>query len=121
QSKELSIFFEESVKLCDVAKQVSNWIMGDVLRRLNDEGIEVGDLKFGPKELADLLKLINDDKISNNIGKKVLGEMSETGKKPEDIVKEKGWIQISDEDELKQIVGKVLEENQQSVIDYKNG
>ncbi len=121
QSKELSIFFEETVKLCDDAKQVSNWIMGDVLRRLNDEGIEVGDLKFGPEDLAALLKLINDDKISNNIGKKVLREMFETGKKPEDIVKEKGWIQISDEDELKQIVGKVLEENQQSVIDYKNG
>ncbi len=121
QSKELSIFFEETVKLCDDPKQVSNWVMGDVLRRLNDKAIEVGDLKFGPEDLAALLKLIKEDKISNNVGKKVLREMFETGKKPEDIVKEKGLIQISDEDELKKIVAQVLEENEQSVIDYKNG
>ncbi|NLX62834.1 MAG: Asp-tRNA(Asn)/Glu-tRNA(Gln) amidotransferase subunit GatB [Tissierellia bacterium] len=121
QSKELSIFFEETVKLCDDPKQVSNWVMGDVLRGLNDKAIEVGDLKFGPEDLAALLKLIKEDKISNNVGKKVLREMFETGKKPEDIVKEKGLIQISDEDELKKIVAQVLEENEQSVIDYKNG
>lgn len=121
QSKELSIFFEETVKLCEDPKQVSNWIMGDVLRRINDEGIEVKDLRFTSKDLADLLKLINDGKISNNIGKTVLREMFETGKNPGDIVKEKGLIQISDEGELKEIVNKVLDENEQSVIDYKNG
>lgn len=121
QSKELSIFFEETVKLSKDPKQVSNWIMGDVLRRLNDEEIEVEDLRFEAKDLADLLRLIDDGKISNNIGKKVFREMFETGKKPETIVKERGLIQINDEDELKKIVEKVLEENEQSIIDYKNG
>lgn len=121
QSKELSFFFEETAKLSTDPKQVSNWMMGDVLRHLNDEGIEVRDLKFGPKELADLLKLINDGKISNNIGKTVLKEMFETGKKPDEIVKEKGLIQISDEGELKEIVRKVIDENPQSVADYKSG
>src|SRR5690606_11070824 len=77
QSKDLSFFFEETVKLSEDPKQVSNWVMGDVLRRLNDEGIEIKDLKFTPKDLADLLKLINEGKISNNIGKKVLREMFE--------------------------------------------
>lgn len=121
QSKDLALFYEETVKYANDPKQVSNWIMGDVLRRLNDEEIEVEDLKFGPKNLADLIGLIDDGKISNNIGKKVLREMFETGKKPEEIVKEKGLIQISDEGELKGIVEKVLSENEQSIIDYKNG
>ena len=121
QSKDLALFYEETVKYFNDPKQVSNWIMGDVLRRLNDEEIEVEDLKFGPKNLAALISLIDDGKISNNIGKKVLREMFETGKKPEEIVKEKGLIQISDEGELKGIVEKVLSENEQSIIDYKNG
>jgi len=121
QSKELAAFYEETVKYAKDPKQVSNWIMGDVLRRLNDEEIEIEDLKFTPKNLADLIKLINGGKISNNIGKKVLRDMFETGKAPEVIVKEKGLIQISDEGELKDIVEKILSENEQSVIDYKNG
>ncbi|NLJ98879.1 MAG: Asp-tRNA(Asn)/Glu-tRNA(Gln) amidotransferase subunit GatB [Tissierellia bacterium] len=121
QSRELASFYEETVKHGKDPKQISNWVMGDVLRRLNDEDLEVEDLKFKPKDLADLINLINDDKISNNIGKKVLRDMFETGKKPEEIVKEKGLIQISDEGELKEIVKKVLSENEQSIIDYKNG
>ena len=121
QSKELADFFEETVKHFKDANEVSNWIMGDVLRRLNDSGLEIEDLKFGPKDLADLIDLVNGDKISNNIGKKVLRDMFETGKSPEKIVKEKGLIQISDEGELEKIVDKVLSENEQSIIDYRNG
>lgn len=121
QSKELADFYEETVKYIDDPKQVSNWIMGDVLRRINDEEIEIEDLKFKPKDLADLLELINQDKISNNIGKKVLRSMFETGNPPAQIVKDEGLIQISDEGELREIVEKVLSENEQSIIDYKNG
>ena len=121
QSKELADFFEETVKYFKDANEVSNWIMGDVLRRLNDSGLEIEDLKFGPKDLADLIELVNTDKISNNIGKKVLRDMFETGKSPEKIVKEKGLIQISDEGQLTEIVDKVLSENEQSIIDYRNG
>ena len=121
QSKELADFFEETVKYFKDANEVSNWIMGDVLRRLNDSGLEIEDLKFGPKDLADLIELVNADKISNNIGKKVLRDMFETGKSPDKIVKEKGLIQISDEGELTGIVDKVLSENEQSIIDYRNG
>lgn len=121
QSKELAQFYEETNKYAKDPKQVSNWVMGDVLRRLNDEEMEIVDLKFQPKDLADLLEFINAGKISNNIGKKVLREMFEIGEKPEAIIKKKGLIQISDEGELEGIIEKVLDENQQSVIDYKNG
>lgn len=121
QSQALSDFFEETVKYIHDSKLVSNWVMGDVLRRLNDEEIEIDGSKLTPKALADLLQLVKDDKINNNAGKKVLREIFETGKDPKTIVKEKGLIQISDEGELEGIIEKVLDENEQSIIDYKNG
>lgn len=121
QSKELADFYEETVKHTHDPKQVSNWIMGDVLRRINDEELEIEDLKFNPKDLAQLLELINQGKISNNIGKKVLRTMFETGDSPDKIVRDEGLIQISDKGELKEIVEKILSENEQSIIDYRNG
>lgn len=121
QSREIADFFEETVEFSKDAVQVSNWIMGDVLRRLNDAGLEIKDLKFGPKDLSDLLALVNDGKISNNIGKKVLRDMFESGKSPEKIVEEKGLIQISDAGELEGIVEEILAENQQSIEDYRAG
>ena len=120
-SKDVSIFFEETLKDIDDTKLVSNWIMGDVLRRLNEEDASVSDLKFTSKDLADLLNIVKSGKINNNTGKKVLRDMFETGKKPEEIVKEKGLIQISDEGELENMVEEILDKNQQSIEDYKNG
>lgn len=121
QSRELATFFEETVKNINDTKLVSNWIMGDVLRRLNEEEAEIDSLKFDAKALADLITLVKDGRINNNTGKRVLRDMFETGKNPKDIVKEQGLIQISDESELEGIVDTVLDENEQSIIDYKNG
>lgn len=121
QSKDISIFFEETLEYINDPDLVSNWVMGDVLRRLNEENLEIDSLKFNPKNLADLLLLVKDEKINNNTGKKVLREMFEAGKDPKTIVEERGLVQISDEDELEAIVSKVLDENEQSIIDIKNG
>ena len=95
--------------------------MGDVLRRLNEEELEIDSLKFSSKDLSELLKLVKQNKINNNTGKKVLREMFETGKNPEEIVKEKGLIQISDEDELESIIEKILDDNPKSIEDFKGG
>jgi len=121
QFKDVSIFFEDTVKHINDSNLVSNWIMGDVLRRLNQENLEIDSLKFTSKNLADLLLLVKEEKINNNTGKKVLREMFETGVDPNTIVEEKGLVQISDENELENIVTEVLDENQQSIIDIKNG
>lgn len=120
-SKELAIFFEETIKEIDDSKLASNWIMGDVLRRLKDDEVEIQETNLTPKYLAKLINLVKNGKINNNTGKKVLNEVFDTGKDPEVIVKEKGLIQISDENALVEIVEKVLNENEQSIIDYKNG
>lgn len=120
-SRDLALFFEDTLKYIDDIKLVSNWIMGDVLRRLNEEDGEITSLKFNSKDLADLLKIVKSGKINNNTGKKVLRDMFETGKKPDEIVKEKGLIQISDEGELESMIDQVLDKNEQSIIDFKNG
>lgn len=121
QSSQLADFFEETIRHMNDTKLVTNWITGDVLRRLNDEGLEIEDLKFGPKSLAGLLKIVHEGKINNNTGKKVLREMFETGKEAQTIVEEKGLIQISDEGALEEIVGNILDNNEQSIVDFKNG
>lgn len=120
-SKSLAMFFEDTVKLLDDSKLVSNWIMGDVLRRLKDEDLEIDDTKLSPKDLSQLISLVKSEKINNNTGKKVLNEIFDTGKDPETIVKEKGLIQISDQSQIKEIVEKVLGDNKQSIEDYKGG
>lgn len=121
QSTELANFFEETISFMDDPKLVTNWVTGDVLRRVNDEGLEIEDLKFGAKDLAELLRIVKDGKINNNTGKKVLREMFESGKGAQTIVEEKGLIQISDEGELENIVERILDNNGQSIIDFKNG
>ena len=120
-SRDLAIFFEETIKYNNDVNLVSNWIMGDVLRRLNEEEIEIQDAPIKAKDLSDLINLVKSGKINNNTGKKVLREMFDTGKNPNTIVKEKGLIQISDEGALKEMVEKVLDDNEQSIIDYKDG
>lgn len=114
-------FFEETVKICKDAKSVSNWMMGDISAYLNEENLQINDLKITEAHLAELIKLINDGKISNFIGKKVLSEMFENGNMPEKIVKEKGLVQNNDESAILDMIKSVIESNPDNVDAYKNG
>ena len=120
-SKYYSNMFEEASKVCGNAKSVSNWIMSDIARILNEREEEPEDLKFSGKELGELVSLIDKGTISSAIAKKVLEEMFENPEMPSKIIEAKGWVQISDEGAIKEVVAKVLEANPQSVSDYKAG
>lgn len=120
-SKYLSNLFEEATKISNNPKAVCNWIMSDISRILNERELEPSDIKFSGKDLAELIELIEKGTISSAIAKKVLDKMFDDAKKPEDIIKENGWIQISDEGAIKEVVLKILEANPQSVADYKAG
>ena len=120
-SKYLSNLFEEAEEICKNAKAVANWILSDISRILNEKEMEAEEIPFTGKELAKLVELIEKGTISSAIGKKVITELFENSKDPEEIIKEKGWIQISDEGAIKEVVMKVLENNPQSVADYKAG
>ena len=124
-SKYLSNLFEESESICNNAKASANWLLSDISRILNENEMEASEIPFTGKELASLVSLIEKGTISSAIGKKVVEELftlkKEEMKDPEVIIKEKGWIQISDEGAIKEVVLKILEENPQSVADYKAG
>ncbi|SFE26495.1 aspartyl/glutamyl-tRNA(Asn/Gln) amidotransferase subunit B [Lentibacillus persicus] len=120
-SKEMADFFEEAVENGADIKQASNWLMGDVSAYMNKHYKELDELALTPEALATMIKLIEDGTISSKIAKKVFAELVENGGDPEKIVKDKGLVQISDEGQLTEIITKVLDENEQSIIDYKNG
>ena len=118
-SKYLSDFFEAATKVCNNPKSVSNWIMTDIIRVQNEEGLE--QMPFTAEQLGKLIILIDKGTISSSIAKKVFEELLENPRDPEEIIKEKGWIQISDEGAIKEVVQKILEANPGSIADYKAG
>ncbi len=120
-SKYLSDLFESAIKVCNNPKSVNNWIISDISRILNETETEPIAIPFDGNQLGKLVILIDKGTISSSIGKKVLTELFENPRDPEEIIKEKGWIQISDEGAIKEVVSKILEANPQSIADYKAG
>ena len=120
-SKYLSDLFEKASEICGNYKAVNNWIISDISRILNETEMEPIEIPFDAKQLGKLVILIDKGTISSSIGKKVLIELFENPRDPEEIIKEKGWIQISDEGAIKEVVLKILEANPQSIADYKAG
>lgn len=120
-SKETADFFEATVAAGADAKLASNWLMGEVNAYLNAEQKELADTALTPEGLAGMIKLISADTISSKIAKKVFKELVENGGNAEEIVKAKGLVQISDEGALLAMVTEVLDNNAQSIEDFKNG
>lgn len=120
-SKYLSDLFEGTIEVCHNPKAVNNWIISDISRILNEKEKEPNEIPFNCNQLGNLILLIDKGTISTSIAKKVLEELFENPREPEEIIKEKGWIQISDEGAIKEVVLKILAANPQSVADYKAG
>lgn len=120
-SKELADFFENMSKEFDDYNMLSNWILTEVLRRMDLESSQKFELPFKDKEFIELLKAIKSNKINNNAAKKVLREMFESSKACNEIIEELGLIQISDLGEIEKIVDRTIENNPQSIEDFKNG
>ena len=120
-SKHMAEFFDKAVAKCANAKLVSNWIMSDLSRKLNEADMEITDVKFTAENLGELIILIDKGTISSAIAKKVFEDMFETGKEPAKIVEEKGLVQITDESAIREMVISVINDNEQSVQDFLNG
>lgn len=114
-------WFEEAVRLGSDPKTISNWIMGDLARLLNEENKQVGECLLTPKHLVDMLALIDKGTISGKIAKTVFEEMYKTGKGPESIVSEKGLVQMSDEAGIEKIIVEILEKNPEEVERFRGG
>ncbi|MEE8423842.1 MAG: Asp-tRNA(Asn)/Glu-tRNA(Gln) amidotransferase subunit GatB, partial [Thermodesulfobacteriota bacterium] len=120
-SKALADFYEECVKEYTDAKVVSNWIMGELLKELKKDNRDISDCLISAKSLADMLKMVKKGTISGKIAKTVFEEMYKSGKSPEEIVKEKGLVQISDEGSINKIVLEVIEASPSEVERIKQG
>ena len=115
--KALADFFEKSVQLYSRPKEISNWMMSDLLRNLYENNLELTESKITPEHLVEMIKLIEDGVISGKIGKRILPEMVLTGKPPSQIIKEKGLVKIASADALQDVVEKVFSENPKCVED----
>jgi len=120
-TKEMADYFEECLSYYQQPKIVANWVMGELARLLNATNTDVSARPVTPRQLAALLELIDRGVISGKIAKTVFEEMFSTGKEPQQIVEEKGLVQISDEAELRAVVQRVIAANPKSVADFKAG
>ena len=120
ESKPLADYFEECVKLTIVSpKELSNWIINDVLRVLNEKKSHIQDFNISPKMLVDLIEMKSE--IGGSIAKEVFSEMSNTGKDASSIVREKNLTPLSNTEELNFIISKILEDNPKAIEDYGKG
>jgi len=119
--KAIADWYEKAVEAGGQAKPVSNWMMGDLMRLLNEENKSIDELLFGPAQMVGMLKLIDDGTISGKIAKTVFEEMYKTGKNAGDIVKEKGLVQISDTSEIEKAVDEVLAKSTGEIERFKAG
>ena len=113
-------FFETLVEGRE-AKQAANWILGDLLGKLNKTSLELSEAKLTAKQLGELLDLVNDGEISGRMAKQVFEEMFETGKAAKVIVEERGLVQVSDTKEIETYVERVLSDHGDKVTEYQNG
>ena len=116
-------FFEEAAELYHDPKTVANWIMGDMARLMKELDADAAQapIRITPGDLVAMLRMIDAGTISGKIAKQVFQEMFATGKRPEEIVREKGLTQITDEGEIASVVDRVLADNPAEVGRYRAG
>ncbi len=118
---EVGVFFDAAMTMYTDSKAVANWINGDLMYHLNENGMEIKDNPLTPEQLTGMLQMMDQGIISGKIAKQVFAEMFISGKSAEQVVKEKGLTQISDASVLEEIVATVIQDNPQSVEDFLSG
>lgn len=120
-NKDISIYFDEALKDNVSPKLLANWIIVDVQAVLNKEMIDIKDFSITPHRLASLIKSIENKEISNKQAREIFQVMIISDKSVNEIMKELGFVLLSDSDQLLKIINEVLDNNAQSIIDFKNG
>jgi len=119
--RSIADFFEECCQRHPQPKTFSNWIMVEMLRRLQSAERDIDECPMTPARLVELVKMVEDGTLSNNIAKDVLREVFETDRDPSRIVAEKGLRQESDEGALLAVIREVIAENPGPAEDFRNG
>ncbi len=119
--KALALYYEDVVKLCGKPKVASNWLMSEVLKFLNEDKRDIRNCPIAARSLADMIALIEKGTISGKMAKDIIEDMYKTGKPPQDIIAEKGMVQITDEGELAKTIAAIIEANPAQVAQYRSG
>jgi aspartyl-tRNA(Asn)/glutamyl-tRNA(Gln) amidotransferase subunit B len=120
-SQALAAYFEAVAKAGGSAKSAANWMQTELLRRLNDSGKDIDASPVSPSALAELVKLVEEGKITGAVGKKVFATMFESGRSGSEIVAAEGLTQISDSSAIEQAARDVIVKNPDNVTKYKGG
>lgn len=120
-TKELGDYFEGVVKAGAPGKSSANWMQSELLRYLNDSGKEISVSPVSPAALADLVKLVEEGKITGAVGKKVFATMFETGRAASEIVATEGLAQVNDLEAIEQAAREVIAKNPDNVAKFKSG
>jgi aspartyl-tRNA(Asn)/glutamyl-tRNA(Gln) amidotransferase subunit B len=121
QSRDIADYYEKVITMTDDYKSASNWIMGDVLKVINEKKIEIKDFSITAENLAELINLINDNTISGKIAKEIFPEMVEENKKPLEIVKSKNLLQITDSKSIGTVIDMILSKFPNEVEEFLSG
>ncbi|MBE3574399.1 MAG: Asp-tRNA(Asn)/Glu-tRNA(Gln) amidotransferase subunit GatB [Firmicutes bacterium] len=121
ETRDMADFFEEAARQWHDPKAVANWLMGDFTRLLKEHGLEVSQSRLRPGHLVGMLKLMEKGVISGKIAKTVFEEMFLSGQDAEQIVKDKGLVQIADTGELEGIIQRIIAANPQPAEDFRKG
>ncbi len=120
--RSLSDYFESAVRAyAGDPKRISNWLMNDVLRLLNESGQTAAQLSLTPAYLAEIVKLVDAGTINTNTGKDLLQKVNATGKSPAQIVQEEGLAKVSDDSAIRAVIEQILAENPNEVASYRSG
>jgi aspartyl-tRNA(Asn)/glutamyl-tRNA(Gln) amidotransferase subunit B len=120
--RSLAEYFEACVKdYPGEPKKVSNWLINDVLRMINERNIRASDLKLTPQFLAELIKLVDGGTINVNTAKDLLPKIQETGISPDKLVEQLGLKKVSDDQSIRKVCEQVIAENPNEVASYRNG
>ena len=114
-------FFEKTLEKCNSPKDVANWIMGEVMKLLNDSATLTENNPLKPEDLATVINMVKSEKINRGTGKKVLEKVFTDGVDPEKYVEENNLAQVTDVSALRPIIEQVIAENEKSVSEYKAG
>ncbi|MDF0668116.1 MAG: Asp-tRNA(Asn)/Glu-tRNA(Gln) amidotransferase subunit GatB [Nitrospira sp.] len=120
-SKGMADYFEVCTKQFNQPKTVSNWVMGELMRELNNSGTDISASPVTPERLVSLLQMVDKGTISLKVAREIFPELYSSGKTPEQIVQEKGLMQVSDEGALAKIIEDVLSKNPGQVTQFKEG
>ena len=120
-SKGMADYFETCLKQFNEPKTVSNWVMGELTRELNNSGTDITASPVSPERLVDLLVMVDKGVISLKVARDIFPDLYRSDKTPEQIVQEKGLTQVSDEGALEKMIDEVLSKNQTQVTQFKEG